>query len=108
VEQVTVIRKTLGSVDQYGEPTVTETEVTLNAYVSQRLTGNGTIYNPDANILSDGLTLYVPTNTEVRANDEFVVRGLRYQLEGDAFDWKNGITSWTPGGVINLSRLEHA
>ena len=107
MEHVTVIRKTQGAVDVYGEPTITETQIPLNAYVSQRLTGNGTTYGPDATIVNDGLTLYVPPATEIQVDDEFIVRGDRFQLEGTAFDWGSGITTWNPGGVLNLSRIEH-
>jgi hypothetical protein len=53
------------------------------------------------------LTLYLPTGTEVEDGDRFLVRGKRYVIDGEAFDWRDGLGSWNPGVVVNLTREQN-
>jgi hypothetical protein len=76
--------------------------VTLQAFVSQRV--SGTNFDADQIVLTDGLTLYLPAGTDVQDDDKFVVRGKVYEIDGEAFDWKNGLGAWNPGVVVNLQR----
>ena len=41
----------------------------------------------------------------VNARDRVTVRGIRYEVQGDPADWINPFTGWSPGGVVNLSRV---
>jgi hypothetical protein len=55
-------------------------------------------------VVSDGLTVYLPSGYDVQDNDKFIIRGKRYELDGEAFDWRDGLGNWAPGTVVNLQR----
>lgn len=51
-------------------------------------------------------TLYDPAGRPVHPLDEFTVRGVRYQVDGDAAGvWVNPFTGWAPGSTIALKRV---
>jgi hypothetical protein len=102
MEDITQIRVSSTSVDEYGQPVYDEEEIPLKAIVSAR-TGT-TNFDPDAITIIDGLTLYLPPGTVIEDNDKFVVRGRRYEINGEAFDWRSGLGSWNPGVVVNLQK----
>ncbi len=102
MESITRVRLSSSSTDSYGQPVYVETESTVNAIVSQRV--SGTNFDADQIVLSDGLTIYLPSGYDVQDTDKFVVRGKRYELDGEAFDWRDGLGNWAPGTVVNLQR----
>lgn len=102
MESITRTRRSSTSTDSYGQPVYTTASVTLQAYVSQRV--SGTNFDADQIVLTDGLTLYLPAGTDVQDDDKFTVRGKVYEIDGEAFEWKNGLGAWNPGVVVNLQR----
>jgi SPP1 family predicted phage head-tail adaptor len=102
MESITQIRLSSTSVDSYGQPVYVETQTTVRAIVSARV--SGTNFDADQIVVTDGLTLYLPSGLEVRDDDKFIVRGKRYEVDGEAFDWRQGLGTWTPGTVVNLQR----
>ena len=102
MESITRTRRSSTSTDSYGQPVYTTTTATLQAYVSQRL--SGTNFDADQIVITDGLTIYLPGNTDVQDDDTFTIRGKVYEIDGEAFDWKEGLGSWNPGVVVNLQR----
>jgi hypothetical protein len=76
----------------------------MQAIVSSRLANSSTNFDPDQIVIVDGLTLYLPSGADVRDDDKFVVRGKTYEIDGEPFDWRNGLGSWSPGTVVNLQR----
>ena len=102
MESITRIRRNSTSVDSYGQPVYTTTETTLNAIVSARV--SGTNFDADQIVITDGLTIYLPTGTDVQDDDRFVIRSKTYEVDGEAFDWRDGLGSWAPGVVVNLQR----
>lgn len=99
---ITQIRQSSSGTDQYGEPIIVTTEIELEAKVAAR-TGSKTVGAAEITVTS-GLTVYLPPDTDVQNDDVFVVRGERYVLDGESFDWRNELGSWTPGTVIDLQR----
>lgn len=102
MESITRIRRSSTSTDSYGQPVYTTTEATLQAFVSARL--SGTNFDADQIVVTDGLTIYLPAGTEVLDDDRFSIRGKTYEIDGEAFEWKEGLGSWNPGVVVNLQR----
>lgn len=102
MESITRVRLSSSSTDSYGQPVYTETESTVNAIVSARV--SGTNFDADQIVVTDGLTIYLPSGYDVQDNDKFIIRGKRYELDGEAFDWRDGLGSWAPGTVVNLQR----
>jgi len=92
----------LAGVDQYGEPTFTTTEIELNAKVAAR-TGSKTVGAAEITITS-GLTVYLDADVEINNSDVFIYLGERYILDGESFNWVNGLGYWTPGTVIDLQK----
>lgn len=102
MESITQIRQSSSGTDAYGEPIIVTTEITLEAIVAAR-TGSKTVGAAEITVTS-GLTVYLPAGTDVQIDDIFVVRGIRYVLDGEPFDWRDPFGAWTPGTVIDLQR----
>lgn len=51
-----------------------------------------------------GFTLYFPTGTVIGPQNRVVVRGGTYDVLGEAADWRNPFTGWTPGLVVQVER----
>ncbi|MBA3781013.1 MAG: hypothetical protein H0X12_04060 [Nocardioides sp.] len=58
------------------------------------------------NATVDGYTLYMPADTAITAQNRVIVRGKTYLVDGDAADWRNPYTGWTPGLVVQCKRIE--
>jgi len=102
MESITRTRRSSTSTDSYGQPVYTTTTATLQAYVSVRV--SGTNFDADQIVITDGLTIYLPADTDVQDDDTFTIRGKTYEIDGEAFEWKEGLGSWNPGVVVNLQR----
>jgi hypothetical protein len=102
MESITQIRQSSSGIDPYGEPIIVTTETTLEATVAAR-TGSKTVGAAEITVTS-GLTVYLAAGTDIQIDDIFVVRGIRYVLDGEPFDWRDPFGAWTPGTVIDLQR----
>lgn len=105
METITRIRLASTGTDAYGQPVLTESATTFNAIVAARM-GSKSVGAAEITVTS-GLTVYLPPATDVQNNDIFVVRGLRYVLDGEPFDWRSGLGNWNPGTVIDLQREQN-
>lgn len=105
MESVTLIRRTSSTSDAYGLPIYSESQTTLQAAVTSRTTSK-TVGASEITI-TDGITLYLDGGADVRNDDQFVVRGKRYLVDGEPFDWVNGLGTWNPGVVVDLRRDEN-
>ena len=54
------------------------------------------------NAVTSGFTLYMPAGTAITPANRVRVRGLDYDVLGEASDWRLG--SWRPGVVVQTSR----
>ena len=102
MESITQTRRSSTSTDSYGQPVYTTTSVTLQAMVSARV--SGTNFDADQIVITDGLTIYLPANTDVQDDDKFTIRGKVYEIDGESFNWVSGLSGWNPGVVVNLQR----
>jgi len=102
MESITQTRRNSTSVDSYGQPVFTTTSSTVQAIVSARV--SGTNFDADQIVVTDGLTIYLPSGHDVQDDDTFTIRGKVYEIDGEAFDWRDGLGSWAPGTVVNLQR----
>jgi hypothetical protein len=53
-----------------------------------------------------GLQVFAPKDLEVDPRDQFVVEGLRYDVDGEVGDWTTGPFGFQPGIELNLKRVE--
>lgn len=101
-ETVTIVRRSLGSVDDYGNPTVTTTTVPLDGC----LVGWGSTNEPalaDADPVATQMTLYMPAGTQIFEGDEFIVRGETFVKDGMAQEWKS-MLNVSKGVVVMLRK----
>ena len=104
MELVQIIRRSSASVDEYGEPVFITTEIDVQALVANRTAMGTTLFEAAEISITQGLRLFLPAGTEVLDDDVFRVRGKTYQMDGEAFDWRDGLGSWNPGVVVDLQR----
>lgn len=104
MELVQIIRRSSVSVDEYGEPVFTTTEIDVQALVANRTAMGTTLFEAAEISITQGLRLFLPAGTEVLDDDTFRVRGKLYQMDGEAFDWRDGLGTWNPGVVVDLQK----
>lgn len=105
-DQVVWHRYTEGGVDEHGDPAP-------GAFENVELAGVG--YAPESTVEPrDGASqrvvseakLYLSVPIDYGARDEFTVRGVRFEVEGDAAGgWVNPFTGWSAGQEILLRRV---
>lgn len=93
-----------GVEDAHGNPTDEWAEpVDVNVY------GYGPRYDstePGGTQVIVGLKVLAPKELVASAQDQFVVDGQRYDVDGELGDWTNGPFGFQPGIEINLKRVE--
>ena len=100
-ETVTIVRRTLGTVDDYGNPT----ETTSLIAVTGCLVGFGTTNEPvlvDTTPVDSQVSIYFPEGTVIEANDSFVMRGESWVKDGRPMDWISPFQSQQVGVVVNV------
>ncbi|MGG7510906.1 hypothetical protein [Plantibacter sp. YIM 135249] len=104
---VTRVRITeTGELDRYGKPILTKTPTTHTAFAFAP-TVAAEINEVEQDISTDGGSLYfrAPNLIDVRADDQFIVRGVTYNVEGPDVYWEHPDN--TPkGNVVILTRAE--
>jgi hypothetical protein len=105
MESITQIRQSSSATDSHGLPVWVETRITIHAIVAAR--SSSLLTEADALTITQGLTLYLPSGTEVQDGDRFEVRGKTYVIDGEPFDWRDGLGNWNPGTVVNLTRAQN-
>jgi len=104
MELVQIIRRSSVSVDEYGEPVFITTEIDVQALVANRTAMGTTLFEAAEITITQGLRLFLPSGTVVQDDDKFRVRGRLYEMDGEAFDWRDGLGSWNPGVVVDLQK----
>ena len=58
------------------------------------------------NSTTSGFTLYgIPSGTDITPADRMRIRGVDYDVDGGAADWRNPFTGWAPGLVVQTKRV---
>ena len=105
MELITQVRRSSSGTDVHGLPIWVETRTDIHAIVAAR--SSSLLTEADALTITQGLTLYLPSGTAVDDGDRFEVRGKTYVIDGEAFDWRDGLGYWNPGTVVNLTREQN-
>lgn len=58
------------------------------------------------NQVTSGFTLYMPPGTAITPQNRVSVRGVTYDVLGEAAVWINPFTGWEPGIVVQVERSE--
>lgn len=104
MESVTIHRRTAGPPDAHGNATSTFTDVVVTALAVYRGVTEEPGNNRDA--VDTEINLALPSSADIAAEDEVTVRGVRYPVLGDPFEWVNNVTRRSWGIQVRLGRVE--
>ena len=105
-ETVTIITRTKSSQpDAKGNDVYTETPTDVSGAVVWPTGSTETLQRQDQ--VTTGLTVLLPASTPVAvtAISAMLVRGLKYEVEGNPSDWRSPFTSRRPGYEVRLTRV---
>lgn len=101
---VTIITRTEGEPDAYGNPTVTTTETPWEVY-GWGPGGSSELTGWSAQVTAD-LAVYGPQPpTAITSTSSIRVDGVEHEVEGVPQDFDHGPFGYTPGVVVSLSRV---
>lgn len=101
-EPITLIRRTVTSRDSDGNNVYNETAVSVAGGFDPAIGFESTNAMDQ---VSTQPQVYLPPGTVVDSIDAVVVRGLRYEVDGVANDWRSPFTGWAPGVVVPLKKV---
>ena len=106
-QPVTLLTRSAGDVDSYGNDVLTATQSVVNGVVApggstETLTGGDQVVTQP--------TAYLPAGVDVTAIDALTANGVTYEVDGDVQDWTsspNPFTGWLPElpVVVRLKRV---
>jgi hypothetical protein len=102
-ETILIKRRSQLATDDFGNPTYTESTITIK----DALIGVGGTSEPvdAARDAQDAMvTVYLPVGTDVRDEDTFVIRGSKWQRDGEAQNWISPFAGDFGGVIIPLRR----
>lgn len=109
---ITVERDNPGGVDDYGDPvaSTTQTHTIANCAVSPRV-GEDELHDRGRAGVIVGLTLFAPAGADIQRHDRIVIaagdpNAGRYEIEGEAAEWRSPWTGWQAGIQVALRRAE--
>jgi len=105
-ETVTIIRRSEGETDEFGMPTITETEIIIkNVLVGWN--GSATTEDVNRTFTNSDVTFYFPPGTSINHTDKFKYLGGLWEKQGTEQRWMApaGFT-FSPGVVVNANRIE--
>jgi len=102
-ETVTILHRTQTGTDRYGNPTYDWPEpgtIVTGCAIGDRGTEEPTNINRAP--VYEGLTVYAPAGTAVGPHDRLVIRGVVYEVDGEALEWRSPYTPqiFSPRGVV--------
>lgn len=102
-EDVTILSRVQTGTDRYGNPVYdwpSPGTTVRGCAVAPRTSEEPTQINRMP--VYDGMTVYAPPGTAVGPHDRIVVRGVLYEVDGEAGDWRSPFTSaiTAPRGVL--------
>lgn len=92
--------------DRYNKPIFEDRDTPIEGVLVAPEVGDEVTGDTDDQA-SSRMTLYFGEAQAVVADDQFTVRGRRYNVRGDEADWSTGMTSWNPGSLVKLERVEY-
>lgn len=106
-ETVSIVHETPGGTDAYGDPiasTTTTTTAVPGCAFAPRASTEPTERGRQGVII--GGTIYLPAGTTIAHEDQVIVRGVTYDVEGEPGEWVSPFTGWAPGVEVAVKRAE--
>lgn len=101
-EPITIVTRVKSGTDDYGDDTFTESTVTVSGAFDPTIgieyTGSGdtVVTNPQA---------LLPYDAPVTSTSVLVIRGDRYEVDGEPNQWRSPFTGWEAGLAVPLKRV---
>jgi hypothetical protein len=93
-------------IDRYGKPVFELIDESIDSVLVAPNLGDE-VTGTDADTSSTRITLYFDAQVGIGADDQFTVRGTRYEVTSGEADWSTGFSDWDPGSVVQLARTEY-
>jgi hypothetical protein len=104
-EPVARVRREQTGTDRYGNPTFTDVVVTVDGAA----VGDPSFVEPAevgrSSVVADVVLYWPRERVDGRADDRWIVRGVRYESVGPAFPWVNPWSQETAGTVVRLKAV---
>lgn len=107
-QTVTVVTRTPGSPDAYGNDTWTETTVDVDGcavWPHPANSASGVEIQTDRDTVFTNILCMFPAGTAVAAISRVVLPTGSYEVEGDPADYLSPLTGTTPGRLVNLRKV---
>lgn len=98
---VTLVKRTKGEPDDFGNDTWAEASTVVRGVVSP---GSSIESVQGQDTLTDQPTVYLDPGTDLTHLDAVVIAGLQYEVDGLPTVWRHPLTGWTPGIEVRLRR----
>jgi hypothetical protein len=99
---VTLVRRTKGPVDKFGNDTFVDSASPVVAVVGI-INGGEQVQGRDTATMR--VPLYLPPGTVVTHLDAVIMDGERWEIDGVPTRYQHALTGWTPGVEINCRRV---
>lgn len=100
-ETVTILRRSGSSLDDFGLPSYTITQLDIQGCLFAPGGGSEPVDVQRDAVDAKG-TLYMPSATQVEPGDVFVIRGSEWVKDAPAQEWVSPFTGLETGLVINV------
>lgn len=104
-ETITIIRKTLGANDDFGNPTYTSEEIEVDQCLVE-IGGSSIAQTLFRDLATVDVVVYIPYGTLIEDNDSFELRGKAYRMASEPQEWipfEDSIIS--PRVIVGLERF---
>ena len=96
------IRSVTTTIDPLGDSTTTTVETPWGPCAIAPRTASENA-DPTRPAVIIGKTVYGPTVT-LDADDQILIDGIAYEVDGEAGDWRSPFTGWAPGMEVPVKR----
>lgn len=106
-EPITRVRREVSGTDAHGNPSYADVEATIEGgwLAPEKDSREPRESGRDAVVTSPAL-FFPGARPDLRADDKVIVRGEKYEVEGDPSDWRDPFGSDLGGLVVTLRRAE--
>lgn len=99
---VTIVRRTKGAPDAFGNDTWTTVGAVVQAVVAP-VSGSEQVQGRDT--LTEQTTVYLAAGTDISHLDAVVIGGQSWEVDGAPVVYEHALTGWRPGIEVRLRRV---
>ncbi len=104
-ETVTLLRTEVTGHDEFGNDVLSPVTVDVRGVAVWPRTASRDVEGQNTLVIS-GLFVMLPPGIDVKATDRMLVRGTRYEVDGEPGVWRSYLTGTDAGTQVALRRVE--